>query len=372
MFNQFKERIYSVGAVDGDVRIFHGYQTPVGTTYNAYLILDRETVLVDFVKAPFASELIANIKAVLGGRKLDRIICNHAEPDHSGAMPEVVKAFPEAVMYGTAACKRELNIYYPDAKYEFVTVGKDDTLCTGDYTFRFIPMPMVHWPDSMSTYLEEEQILFSNDALGQHIGTGEWCDSQLDRAYLLERAGDYYANIVLPFGMQVQKLLASVTQLPLKAVCPSHGVILEDAIGDFVKKYNDWSTNYSDPNRTVIVYDTMWGTTRKMALQLQKEEEEAGREVRVFCLSEVHYSQAMSACLEAGRIFVGSSTLNNQMLPSVAAFLTYFCGLKPKNRVGMAFGSYGWSGESIKHVDEKLAGMGFEMLPARKVLWNVD
>jgi len=367
---QLGSGIYAVGVVDGGIRMFHGYETPIGTTYNAYLALDDRVTLIDTVKAPFAEELIQNIKTVLGDRTVDCVICNHVEPDHSGALPALIRAYPSAVVYGTTHCAKGLAAYYPDCKYEFVQVKQGDTLSTGKYTFRFLPMPMVHWPDSMATWLEQEKILFSNDALGQHIGTGERFDHEITQEHLLDRTGDYYANIVLPFGMQVKKLLAEVGGLDIGMVCPSHGVILNASIPAVLGKYADWGENQTDKNKAVIVFDTMWGTTEKIARKLCGEYAQKGCAVEMIRLSERHHSYAMARLLEAKYIFVGSPTLNNQMMPSVSAFLTYLRGLKPKNRVGGAFGSYGWSGESVGQIHDILAACGFEMLPPVKALWN--
>ena len=368
---EIKKNIFSVGVVDEKVRIFHGYETPIGTTYNSYLVLDEQITLIDFVKRPFADELLQNIKNVIGSKKIDNIICNHVEPDHSGALPVIISEYPDAVVHGTAACKKELEAYYPDCKYEFITVGADDTLCTGEHTFKFIPMPMVHWPDSMSTYLESSRILFSNDALGQHIGSGEVTDDDLSWEKLLDRAADYYANIVLPFGFPVSKLLAATGELDIQIVCPSHGVILKNHADEIIKRYSCWCKNEIDEKKLVIVYDTMWGTTRKMAYRLEKEYMANGFTVELISLSEKHYSHAMTRLLEAKYIFVGSPTLNNEMLPTVAAFLTYMKGLKPKNRIGKAFGSYGWSGESVANIHKMLESAGFEMLEPEKANWNI-
>ena len=371
MMHEIEPSVYSVGVVDSNVRIFHGYQVPFGTTYNAYLIVDgNEAILIDTVKAQFAQELLANVREVLGDRPLTHIICNHVEPDHSGALPTVVKAYPEATVYGTKACGRELAAYYPEATYPFVEVSATAPLTTSHYTFEFIPMPMVHWPDSMSTYVPEISTLFSNDALGQHIGTGATVDNDIEIDFLDERAGDYYANIVLPFGRQVEKLLDSVSVLDIKRICPSHGVMLTASIPRMVEHYQRWAHGETNKKKAIIVFDTMWHTTEKMAHQIQSEWEELGLEVELINLSEKHYSYAMTQILEAQYLAVGSPTLNNQMLPSVAAFLTYAKGLKPKGRTALAFGSYGWSGESVKYIQEELETIGCTMLESRKVQWN--
>ncbi|WP_312652205.1 FprA family A-type flavoprotein [Aminipila sp.] len=365
------DNVYSVGVVDKDVRIFHGYYTPIGTTYNSFLVLDEKITLIDFVKQTFTDEFLKNIEQVLQGRTIDYIICNHVEPDHSGALPKVMERYPKAMVYGTANCEKGLKAYYPTEKYDFTVVKLGDTLNTGKYNFKFIPMPMVHWPDSMSTYLEEEKILFSNDAFGQHTGTGEIFDTENGLDKLIDRAADYYANIVLPFGMQVGKLIASVSPLDIKTVCPSHGVIITKYLPEILQKYIFWSQNQTDDKKVLIVYDTMWGTTKKLAEQLNEEYKTKGFDVELINLSEDHYSHAMSRTLEAKYIFVGSPTLNNTMLPSVIAFLTYMKGLKPKGRIGKAFGSYGWSGESISQINDILLSCGFETEEPLKVMWNI-
>lgn len=368
---KIKNNIYSVGVIDKDIRIFHGYYTPIGTTYNSFLVIDEKITLVDFVKEHFTDEFLKNIEEVLQGRTIDYIICNHVEPDHSGALPKVTEKYPEAIIYGTANCQKGLKAYYPTAKYNFNVVKMGDTLNTGKYNFKFIPMPMVHWPDSMSTYLDEEKILFSNDAFGQHMGTGEVLDTNCGLEKLLDRAADYYANIVLPFGMQVNKLIESVSPLDIQMVCPSHGVVLTKYLPEMLQKYVSWSKNETNEKKVLIVYDTMWGTTKKLAEQLKQEYTENGFNVEVINLTEKHYSHAMAKLLEAKYIFVGSPTLNNQMLPSVIAFLTYMKGLKPKGRVGKAFGSYGWSGESISQINDLLLSCGFETEEPLKALWNI-
>lgn len=371
MNNRIIENVYSVGVVDKDVRIFHGYYTPMGTTYNSYLVIDEKITLVDFVKAAFSDEFLMNLEEVLQGRNIDYIVCNHVEPDHSGALPKVMEKYPNAMVYGTANCEKGLKAYYSDATYQFTTVKLGDVLATGKYHFKFIPMPMVHWPDSMCTYLEEEKLLFSNDAFGQHIGTGETTDSEIGLEKLIDRSGDYFANILLPFCMQITKLLDGVACLDLGIICPSHGVIITQYIQEIFNKYVSWTQNETKDTKVLIVYDTMWGTTKKLAEKLNKEYSESGFEVEVINLTEYHYSYAMSKALEAKYIFVGSPTLNNNMLPSVSAFLTYLKGLRPKNRIGKAFGAYGWSGESIAQINEVLTSCGFETEEPLKVLWNI-
>lgn len=366
---KIRDNIYAVGAQDPDVRIFHGYKTPFGTTYNTYLVQDGgKNILIDNVKAAFTEEYIRNIEEIIPLEKIDLIIQNHIEPDHSGSLPAIAARIPHAPIYCTAGAQKGIAAYYgPGFNCHVVKPG--ETLCTGNYTFRFFPAPMVHWPDSMLTYLEEEKILFSNDAFGQHVCLDCTYDDELGLERLMERAVNYYGNIILPFGMQVQKILGQVEPLKIDMICPSHGVILRAHIADVVYAYDRWCHDQADENRVVIVYDTMWGGTEKMANEIAEEHREQGQDVRVYCLRDVHYSEVMGDLVEAKSIFIGASTLNRNMMPTVAAFITYMKGLWPKKRTGMAFGSYGWSGESIGQAEEIMQSLGWEMLPQRKMVY---
>ena len=366
---KIKDNVYSVGAIDWNIRNFHGYEVPMGTTYNAYLILDDKITLVDTVKPNFYDELIANISEIIDPKKIDYIISNHTEPDHSGALPKLAELVPNAKIFCTAAGGREMKALY---KRDFNTslIKTSDSLNTGKYNFRFVTNAMVHWPDSMSTYLVEEKILFSNDAFGQHITSNEKYDDELGRELFFERAGDYYANIVLPFGKQVQKLIADVATLDIELICPSHGVMLRGFIAEAVKAYQRWAANETDEKKSVIVYDTMWGATAELAQKIAERWTAEGFDVELISLKEKHHSYAMARLLEAKRIAVGSPTLNRGMLPSVAGFLTYMKGLRPQNRTGLAFGIYGWSGESADDIEAVLADLKFDLLPKEKYTWR--
>ncbi len=373
MVIKIRENIYAVGARDPEVRIFHGYATPFGATYNAYLVYDDSSdkwILIDNVKAAFTEQFVTNIEEVIPVERIDYVIQNHIEPDHSGSCPVIFERIPNAPIYCTAGAQRGLKAYYQkDFNCQLVKLG--DTLKTGKYTFHFIPAPMVHWPDSMLTYLEEEKILFSNDAFGQHIcPDNAFYDDELGYERLMERASDYYANIVLPFGMQVQGLLKQAAPLEIELICPAHGVMLRKHIGDMVEAYGRWSRNEVQDDKVVIVYDSMWGSTAELSEKIRAEFESTGKKVSMHSLREEHYSSVMGDVLEAKFIFVGASTLNNNMMPTVAAFLTYMRGLKPKDRIGMAFGSYGWSGEAVKQAEDILSGLGWTILPQRRQLYR--
>lgn len=367
---KIRDHIYAVGARDPEVRIFHGYATPFGATYNTYLILDGDKrILVDNVKASFTEEFFKNIEEICPVEQIDILIQNHIEPDHSGSFPALLRRCPNLEVYCTAGAQKGLKAYYGwEGNCHLVKLG--DTLCTGSYTFRFVPAPMVHWPDSMLTYLEEEKILFSNDAFGQHICASVAYDDELGHERLMERAIDYYGNIVLPFGTQVTNLLKAASQFEIDLICPSHGVMLRKFIPEMISAYSRWAKNETDPNKVVMVYDSMWGSTEEMTREICSEYENQGLHVHVHCLRDEHYSAVMGDVVDAKYIFVGASTLNNTMMPTVAAFLTYMKGLKPKNRVGMAYGSYGWSGEATKQVSEIMEGLGWEVLPLRKQIYR--
>ncbi len=364
------ENIYWVGAIDWDIRNFHGYRTPYGTSYNCYLIMDEKITLIDTVKAPFFDEMLKNISEIVDPSKIDYHISNHTELDHSGALPLIAKLTPNAEILASPNGIKGLTAYYgklPNMR----AVNTGDSLSTGKFKIDFVLNPMVHWPDSMSSYLANEGILFSNDALGQHIACSERYDDEIGVSRLLERAGEFYGNIVLPLGNLVNKLLEVVTSLPkLEMVCPSHGVILRSHIGDMAKKYTMWANNDTDEKKAVIVYDTMWGTTKMLAQTIADEYAKQGIQYKIMNLANTHISEVMSEALEARYIAIGSPTINRGVMPTVAAMLTYMKGLAPLKRVGCAFGSYGWSGESVAVIEDMMKSLKWEIQDQKKANWR--
>jgi len=360
-----KENIWWVGGIDWDIRNFHGYQTPRGTTYNAYLVIDEKIALIDTVKNYLEKELLSRISAVIDPSKIDYIVVNHVEMDHSGSLPQIMAAAPNAVIVTSAVGEKGLEAHY-HSKWKYVTVKSGDSLDLGRTELKFVQTPMVHWPDNMVTYLPKEKILFSNDAFGQHIASPERFDDELGSDIVIEEAAKYYANIVLPFGSQVQKALQALSALDIDMIAPSHGLIWREHISDILKKYTLWSANETD-DKAVIIYDTMYGSTEKIAYALFRSFEEKGIPPRLINLKSNHISDIVPEVLTAKYVCIGSPTLNNNMMPTVAAFLTYLKGLAPKNRIGMAFGSYGWSGQSVGQVEDILREMGFDILPQIKL-----
>ncbi len=358
-FNAVKmtDDIWWVGAIDWNIREFHGYVTRRGSTYNAYLIMADKPTLIDTVKAPFREEMMARIASVIDPGKIAYIVSNHSEMDHSGCLAEVIKAVnPERVFASAVGAKSLKEILTIDR--EITAVRDGETLNLGNRTLTFMETRMLHWPDSMFTYLNEELVLFSQDAFGMHYASLERFDDEVDPAILAYEAATYYANILLPYSPLVLKLLEKVTAagLAFRLIAPDHGPIWRRDIGGILERYGRWAAQ-KPTGKAVVVYGTMWHSTEKMARAISEGLSKGGLRVKLMSMSEVHRSDVMYEILGAGALAVGSSTLNNNMLPMIADVMTYMKGLKPKNLIGAAFGSFGWSGEAVKQIEGVLAEM---------------
>jgi len=375
---EIKQGIYWVGAIDWGLRNFHGYMTPRGSTYNAYLIIDKKITLVDTVKHYKFDEMISRIKEIIDPSKIDYIISNHVEMDHSGSIPKLMKICPKATIVTSTRGEKGLKRHYKE-DYKYKVVESGETLSIGKRTLHFVHIPMVHWPDSMVTYIPEEKLLLPNDAFGQHIASSERFDDEIDWGILREEAAKYYANIVMPFGDQVVKALEVVGKLDIDMIAPSHGIIWKTKIPEIIKEYKKWA-NYKPEKKALIVYDSMWGSTEKMAYKLSEGLEESGIPVTVKNLKTTHISDIITDVLTAKIIALGSPTMNNTMLPTMGGFLTYLKGLRPRNKTGFIFGSYGWGGQAvgeIKNVLEPLSwefpedGVKINYIPDEKELENM-
>jgi len=367
---EIKKGIYWVGGIDWNLRNFHGYLTQRGSTYNSYLIVDDKITLIDNVKASFAEEQIARISQIIDPAKIDYVIQNHIEMDHSGSLPKIMELCPNAKVIASVKGVENLPKHYKN-NWDFMAVKAGDILDIGSRKLHFVPTPMVHWPDNMLTYCPDEKILFSNDSFGQHIASSERFDDEFPLNVIMTEAAKYYANIVLPYGKQVQKELKVAKTLEIDTICPSHGLILRKYIPQLIEKYIKWSANEVE-NKALIIYDTMWKSTEKIAHSIQEVFEIKGVHTRLFNLQYTHISDIMTEILTAKYICVGSPTLNNNILPTTAAFLTYLKGLAPKNRIGLAFGSYGWGGQSIDIIENHLKECKFEMLAQIKIQYIPD
>ncbi|MFA5878639.1 MAG: FprA family A-type flavoprotein [Candidatus Margulisiibacteriota bacterium] len=369
---KIKKNIYWVGAIDWQIRNFHGYSTPEGTTYNAYLIIDKKITLIDTVKKEFAPEMLARIASVINPEKIDYIISNHVEMDHSGSLPMILEKTPNALIYTSDPAGHKGLLKHFQKEWAFKAVKSNETLNTGEYNFKFIQTPMIHWPDNMVCYLEEEQILFSNDSFGQHLASSERFSAELPLPIILENAKKYYANIVMPYGEQVQRALSLLQNLTIQLIAPSHGLIWNhENIPQLLKAYDTWSKNETE-KKALIIYDTMWGSTEKIAYLIQEVFEAKGIKTELLNLRVNHISDIMTKVLTAKYLCVGSSTLNLQFLPTVGGFLTYLRGLFPKNRIGLAFGSYGWRASSIEQIEAELTKIEAKLLPNIKVNYIPD
>jgi len=354
--------IYDVGVIDWNIRDFHGYSTHVGTSYNAFLIVDDKIVLIDTVKKEFADELIENISQIVDPKKIDVVISNHTEMDHSGGLPRVMHRVGEdKPLYCSKMGQKNLSLHFPQ-KFNYHAVENGETLRLGQYTLSFMETRMLHWPDSMFTYLNEEKILFSSDAFGQHYAGFEKFDDCVTEDIMLQ-AKKYFANILMLYSPQILKLVEQVTamNLDIRMICPDHGILWRKDPGRIIDAYIRWSRQDSE-RKAVIIYDTMWQSTEKMAKAIAAGLDEQGVAVRPMHLRKWDRSDIMTEVLDAKAIIVGSPTLNNGLFPSLGDFLTYMKGLKPKNKIGAAFGSYGWSGESVKLINQELEAMKFDII----------
>ncbi|NLO87744.1 MAG: MBL fold metallo-hydrolase [Firmicutes bacterium] len=355
--------IWLVGAVDWDIRSFHGpsYSTHRGTTYNAYLIVDDKTALVDTVLDSFAPELLANIEQVCPG-KLDYVIVNHIEPDHSGALPQVMARNPDAIVVCTARAREGLDSYY-GGNWRYHIVKSGDSIELGRHTLQFIETPMLHWPDNMVTYVPQKKLLLSNDAFGQHLAWSHPFDDDNDLDIIMTEAAKYYANILTPFSRIVAKKLDEIANLniEIEMIAPSHGVIWRRHGGKILSAYSRWAAAEANP-RVLVVYDTMWGSTEKMARAVLEGVAQAGVPARLFKASVSDRNDIVAELLEAKGILVGSPTINNGMLVPVGSVLEELRALKPAGKLGGAFGSHGWRGGAVAGIEKYLAEAGIQLV----------
>ena len=354
--------IYDVGVNDWNIRDFHGYSTLQGTSYNAFLIVDEKIVLIDAVKKEFFNEFMENISQIVDPKRIDYVISNHTEMDHSGSLPLVMHRIgEEKPVYCSKMGYKNLTLHF-QKKLNYHAVETGGELSLGKRTLTFLETRMLHWPDSMFTYLKEDKILFSSDAFGQHYAGYEKFDDQVGDS-IMPHAKKYFANILLLYTKQILKLVKQVTELGLEfnMICPDHGIIWRKDPGKIINAYVEWSKQEPE-KKAVVVYDTMWHSTEVMAEKIADGIAEEGVEVRPMCLRSCHRSDVMTEVMDARAVIVGSPTINNQMFPTVSDFLTYMKGLKPQNKIAAAFGSYGWSGESVKLIKKELEEMKFDII----------
>jgi flavorubredoxin len=359
---KLRENIYWVGYVDWDVRNFHGYSTNKGSTYNSYIIKDKKIAVIDSVKAPYADDLVKNILEHVALDKVNYVICNHAEPDHSGSIPALMDICPNASLVCNVKCQKALSMHYNTDGWDFKIVDEHSELSLGNHTLKFINTPMAHWPESMMTYVIEEKLLFSMDAFGQHYASSHRFDTEEPIGCVFGEAKKYYANIIMLYGSPVAAALAKASTLDIEIIAPSHGVVWTKHIPEIVNCYKEWMECKGKP-KVLIFFDTMWKSTDIMADAIYEGANIEAVEVKKYDLKYTNITEIATETIDAAVLAVGSPTLNRGLMPKVAETLTYLRGLSPKDKAAIAFGSYGWAKKGGQHqVLDYLKEMNCEIL----------
>ena len=351
-----------VGAIDWNIRDFHSYETVRGATYNAYLVRDEKTALIDTVKAPFADRLLQNVAALCDTSRVEYVVCNHAELDHSGALPHVLRALPQATLLCDKKCAAALGEHFDTSGWKIRVVANGEEISLGRRTLRFLETPMVHWPESMATYVPEEKLLFSMDAFGQHYATSERFEDEVDQDMVMQEAKTYYANIVMPYGKAVLKTLDALAGLPITMIAPSHGLIWRrNLAATILAAYRNWASHRPQP-KVLVIYDSMWESTAAMAQAILDGAAQPGVSASLISIRRSNLTHIATEVLDAAAVAFGSSTLNRGLMPMAAATLCYLEGLRPLGKAAVAFGSYGWGPGGPEAVDQALRRLGWEIL----------
>jgi anaerobic nitric oxide reductase flavorubredoxin len=373
-----KNNVDWVGKIDWELRKFHGneYSTHRGSTYNSYLVREEKTFLIDTVWKPFAKEFVANLEKEIDLKKIDFVVANHAETDHSGALPELLNRLPGVPIYCTANGVKSLKGHYHQ-DWNFKPVKTGDKIAVGNgKELVFVEMKLLHWPDSMACYLTGDNILFSNDAFGQHYASEYMFNDLVDQEELFEECVKYYANILTPFSALVEKKIHEVLalKLPIDIIAASHGVIWRQNPAQIVEKYLAWATGYRE-NRIAVLYDTMWDGTRVMAEHIARgiHRADPAVDVRLFNIAKTDKNDVITEVFRSKTVLVGSPTVNGGVTVATAGLLEEMAGLKFKNKNAAAFGAYGWSGEGVSKTGKHLEEAGFKLInQGLKSLWNPD
>jgi len=373
MVTELTKGVYWVGVVDWGIRHFHGHElsTHRGTTYNSYLICDEKIALVDTVWGPFADEFTAHIRQIVDPARIDIVVANHAEVDHSGSLPALMRQVPNATVVVSKRGRESIEGHFHQA-WNFQTVQSGDKINIGASDLVFVEAPMLHWPDSMFTYLTGKNILMPNDAFGQHYASAFRFNDQVNQEELYEEALKYYANILTPFSKLVTKKIAEVLalNLPVDMIAPSHGIIWRQDPLQIVRKYQEWAAQVPEKS-AVILYDTMWEATRRMAEAIGQGLAAEGVPYKLFHMAISDRNDVITEVFKAKAIIIGSPTLNQGLLPTISPILEDLKGLRFQNKIGAAFGSYGWSGESVKLIEEHLARCNIPVVaPGVRAKWQ--
>lgn len=372
---KIKDNVYWAGIKDWELKRFHGeeYSTHRGSTYNSYLIKDKKIALVDTVWTPFHEGFVEDLENDIGLKNISLIVINHTEQDHAGSLAYLMEKIPQTPIYctknGASMIKKH---FHKDWNFNIVKTG--DSVDLGENKLVFVEMPMLHWPDSMATYVSGSNVLLSNDAFGQHYASPYLYNDQVDQGELFQEAIKYYANILTPFSKLVKAKIKEIValNLPIEIIAPSHGIIWRDDPLQIVQKYDQWASNYNEGS-VAVLYDTMWGATKKMGLAMARGLENKGVGAKLLNMGTMDKNDLITEIFKARGVLVGSSTINKGILSATASILEIIKGLQFKNKVGAAFGSYGWSGESIGIIDGRLKEAGIEVvLPGLKMQYDPD
>lgn len=361
--SKVSDNIYWVGAVDWNIRDFHGYSTEQGTTYNAFLVLADKITLIDTVKAPFKDEMLSRISSVIDLGDISYIISNHSEKDHSGCLPEIIDRVKPQKVFASVMGVKALSRHFHKIG-DIIPVKDGESISLGNMDVTFIETRMIHWPDSMFSYLPKDKILFSSDAFGMHLASSTRFADEIDDHILKFEGEKYFANILLPYSPLILKLLEKVSGIGLQInmILPDHGPIWrkKEDIKKVLNFYSIWAEQKTC-KKAIIIYDTMWQSTEKMAHMIAEGLTQGYADVKLMSLKSVHRSDVAKEMLECGALIVGSPTLNNDIFPTVAVVMSYLKGLRPKNLIGAAFGSFGWSGEAVSKLEKIMAEMNIEL-----------
>ncbi|MET1123742.1 MAG: FprA family A-type flavoprotein [Archaeoglobaceae archaeon] len=359
---EIKDGIYWVGAIDWFERDFHNFSTPRGLTYNSYLILDDKLTLVDAVKHKFVGEALERISELADPSQIEYVVVQHVEPDHSSGLADIMRVAKDATIICSQRGKEGICKYFDCEDWRIQVVKGGDELKIGKKTLLFVDMTMLHWPDSMATYVKESKVLLSNDAFGQHVASAARFDEELGIEETLYWAKVYYANILMPLASLIKRKIEEIKKIGLEidVIAPSHGVAWKNP-AKVIEAYERWA-NFESENKVVVAYDTMWNSTEKLAMAIAEGAGSEGADVRLFHLRKDPWTFVVTEILDAKAIAVGSPTIHNGLFPPVGGFLTYLRGLKPQKKRALAFGSYGWNGNAVKEIQKVFEELKFETL----------
>jgi flavorubredoxin len=366
---EMKDNVFWVGAVDWGLRDFHGYSLARnGTTYNAFLVFDEKTTLFDTVSSRLSEEFFGNIQEIIDPTRIDYLVVNHVEPDHSGCLVEAVNLIRPEKIFCTTMGKQFMISHYHHEDWPYAVVKTGDWISLGEKTVYFIELRMLHWPDNMGCYIKEDKLFLSSDAFGHNWATSERFDDQVDFREIRAHLANYFANIILPYSDNVLQALGKIEELEwdIDMIAPDHGLIFRSHVNEVIEAYKEFAQQKAKA-KAVIIYDTMWKSTEKMALAIAEGLVKEDISVKVFHMKSCHHSDVMAEVLDAQAVLMGSPTHNRGVLPYVAAMLRYMEGLRPQGKIAAAFGSYGWQRDSIKNLTETLERMNMEVVGSIRV-----